>query len=65
MDRNLFSDKEYLSLEALDIRTFATEDSRGFLAKLSDGAIIDEVQRVPELLSYLQGYIDDYPRSDH
>ncbi len=37
------------------------DDPRGFLAQFTEGAIIDEVQRVPDLLSYLQGVIDDEP----
>lgn len=48
----------YVSLEDPDIRAFAAEGPRGFLADIADEAIIDEVQRVPELLSYLQGKVD-------
>ena len=59
--RDLFADHQYVSLEALDNRRFALEDPRAFLAGLAGGAIIDEVQRAPELLSYLQGVIDDDP----
>lgn len=59
--RSLFPDKPYVSLEAPDIRRFATEDPRGFLAGLSQGAILDEIQRVPELSSYLQGMVDADP----
>jgi predicted AAA+ superfamily ATPase len=57
--RELFSEKPYVSLEAPDIRSFATDDPRAFLARYPDGAILDEVQRAPELPSYLQGLIDD------
>jgi predicted AAA+ superfamily ATPase len=57
--RTVFPDKRYLSLENPDNRLFATEDPRGFLASYPDGAIFDEVQRVPELLSYIQGIVDD------
>ena len=56
--RLLRPDARYISLEDPDIRTFATEDPRGFLADTGDVAILDEVQRVPELLSYLQGVVD-------
>lgn len=59
--RDIFADHLYVSLEALDTRRFALEDPRAFLAGLAGGAIIDEVQRAPELLSYLQGIIDDDP----
>lgn len=59
--RAVFSDQPYTTLEAPDIRALATEDPRGFLAQFPNGAIIDEVQRVPDLLSYLQGIIDADP----
>jgi len=59
--RHVFADKPYVSLEAPDIRRFATEDPRGFLASVSTGAILDEIQRIPELTSYLQGMVDDDP----
>ena len=42
-------------------RAFAREDPRGFLAQFPRGAVLDEVQRVPDLLSYLQGIIDADP----
>ncbi len=60
--RAAFPDKPYLSLEPPDEREFARTDPRGFLARVPDGAIIDEVQRVPELLSYLQQLVDARPR---
>ena len=59
--RSLFARHPYVSLEALDARTFALEDPRAFLAGFAAGAIIGEVQRAPDLLSYLQGVIDDDP----
>ncbi len=60
--RTVFPEHRYVSLEALDTRAFATEDPRGFLARYPDGAIIDEVQRAPDLPAYLQGIIDADPR---
>ncbi len=48
----------YVTLEDPDTRQFAQQDPRGFLADIGDVAIIDEVQRVPDLLSYLQGIVD-------
>lgn len=45
-------------LEDPDQRRFALEDARGFLSKYPEGAILDEVQRNPELFSYLQGVVD-------
>ena len=50
------------SLEAPDVRGFALEDPRAFLAQFPKGAVIDEVQRTPDLPSYLQGMIDADPR---
>ena len=52
----------YVSLEDLQNRQEATEDPRGFLRRLedADGVILDEVQRCPDLFSYLQGAIDDH-----
>ena len=50
-----------MTLEAPDERAFATDDPRAFLAQFPEGAILDEVQRAPDLLSYLQGIIDDDP----
>ncbi len=51
--RSLFADKPYVTLESIDQRDFAHDDLRGFLKSYESGAIIDEVQRVPDLLSYL------------
>lgn len=60
--RGLFPALPYASLEAPDIRAFAVDDPRAFLAQYPRGAIIDEVQRVPHLPSYLQGLIDGDPK---
>lgn len=59
--RELFSTKDYVSLEDPDIRHFAINDPRAFLAKYKEGAILDEIQRAPELLSYLQTIVDADP----
>ena len=56
--RHAFPDYKYVSLEDPDIRLFATEDPRGFLATYPDKTIIDEAQRVPALFSYLQTHTD-------
>lgn len=55
----LFPKHPYASLEAADVRAFAIEDPVRFLAQFPEGAIIDEVQRVPDILSYLQVKIDE------
>lgn len=53
-----FPDYRRVSLEDLDNREFAAEDPRGFIATYPDKTIIDEVQRVPSLLSYFQTHTD-------
>ncbi len=58
----IFPKLPYSNLEAPDTRAFATDDPRAFLAQFPKGAIIDEVQRAPELPSYLQGIIDADPK---
>ncbi len=60
--RTLFPEKAYENLEAPDIAQFAKEDPRGFLQQHPHGAILDEIQRVPELLSYLQVIVDENPK---
>jgi predicted AAA+ superfamily ATPase len=60
--RAVFPRKAYVSLEPPDIRELARTDPRGFLADYPDGAIFDEIQRAPEILSYLQGLVDEDPR---
>lgn len=57
--KQVFKGKPYLSLENPETRNFALEDPRGFLASYPKGAILDEVQRAPELFSYLQEILDN------
>ena len=61
--RALFPRLPHVNLEAPDTRAFARDDPRAFLSAYPKGAILDEVQRVPELLSYLQPIIDANPVS--
>lgn len=56
--RKAFPTLKYANLEAPDVRRFAIEDPRGFLAAHSGGAILDEIQRAPELPSYIQTMVD-------
>lgn len=58
----VFPDHQYLSLEEIGARDYAQDDPRGFLREYSEGVVIDEVQRVPDLLSALQVEVD--ARSD-
>lgn len=48
-------------MEDLDIRQAVKLDPKGFLSQFQNGVIIDEVQHVPELLSYIQGIVDLNP----
>ena len=57
--RQTFPHLVYVNLEAPDQREFARSDPRAFLARLDKGTILDEIQRVPELLSYLQVLADE------
>lgn len=59
--RASFAAKPYVSLELPDVRDQALHDPRGLLRGLPDGAILDEVQRAPALLSYLQVDVDERP----
>ncbi|MCX5846800.1 MAG: ATP-binding protein [Deltaproteobacteria bacterium] len=58
LSKVLFSDRPYASLEDPDLRQAAQEDPRSFLGRFPDGAVLDEVQRCPDLLSYLQTIVD-------
>ncbi len=56
--RMAFPDKNYLSLESVDVREYARNDPREFLKNNREGAILDEIQYAPDLLSYLQTDVD-------
>lgn len=56
-----YPDRAYVSLETPNEREFAAEDPLGFLARFGDGAILDEIQRAPDLLSYIQPMVDEDP----
>ncbi|MCB1142434.1 MAG: ATP-binding protein [Leptospiraceae bacterium] len=58
LSRMLFPQKKYVTLENPDNREFAQVDPLGFLKEYENGAIIDEIQRCPDLASYLQGEVD-------
>lgn len=62
LTRLTFPDKPYVNLEAPDIREFAIQDPRGFLKGYPDGAILDEIQHVPDLVSYIQVMVDELGR---
>ncbi|MBK7203660.1 ATP-binding protein [Candidatus Amarolinea dominans] len=56
--RAAFPAMPYASLEEPDMRQIALTDPRGFLANYPAGAILDEIQHTPDLLSYIQGLVD-------
>ncbi|MGD2169471.1 MAG: ATP-binding protein [Chlamydiota bacterium] len=57
--RYAFPEKPYANLEELDTRNLAISDPRGFLDLYPEGAILDEIQRAPQLLSYIQARVDE------
>ncbi len=56
--RHLFSDRPYVNLEDIELRDYARSDPKGFLAQYQQGALIDEIQYAPILLSYIQVAVD-------
>jgi len=56
--KHIFSHLPYISLEDPDESQFAINDPRGFLKRFPKGAMLDEVQRTPQLFSYIQTEVD-------
>ena len=61
MLKHLFPDFKKFSLKDLNVRDFAQNDPVAFLNQTNEGMFIDEVQKVPDLLEYIQGIVDDNP----
>ena len=59
--KHLFPNFIKYTLEDLDVRNYAKSDPVAFLNQTEEGMILDEVHKVPELLSYIQGIADDHP----
>lgn len=57
--KEVFKKLPYISLENPDSKQRAENDPRSFLSNYPKGVILDEVQNVPELFSYIQGIVDD------
>lgn len=57
--KSLFQDWPYISLETPDVREKVQLNPRELFVKSGHKMVIDEVQRVPELLSYIQTIVDD------
>jgi predicted AAA+ superfamily ATPase len=56
-------ERPYASLEDPDLRQAALDDPRGFLERFPNGGVLDEVQRCPNLVSYLQSIVDGATRN--
>ena len=59
--KHLFPQMPKYSLKDVNIREYAEHDPIAFLHQHPDGMLIDEVQKVPQLLEYIQGIVDDNP----
>jgi predicted AAA+ superfamily ATPase len=62
--KTTFPEKPYVNFEQLDIRMQALEDPNGFLKRYPKGAIFDEIQEVPPILSYLLPFVDEIGEND-
>lgn len=60
--RETFPEKPYVNMESLHVRELATSDPVAFLEQYPEGAIFDEIQEVPTLLSYIQVRVDQSHR---
>ena len=58
---HIFPEYVRYSLEDLDVRSYAQSDPVAFLNQTENGMVLDEVHRVPDLLSYIQGIVDAHP----
>lgn len=61
--KEVFANKPYTNLELPEVRQLAEEDPQAFLAQYPEGAVIDEVQQVPMLLSYIQVIVDEHKQN--
>lgn len=61
--RQVFGNLPYFNLESPDTLEMISSDPRSFLRMNPQGAIIDEIQRAPQLMSYLQVTVDENSKS--
>ncbi len=61
--KGLLDTYQYCNLKAPETRELAADDPKGFLGQLKQKVILDEIQRLPELLSYIQVIVDENPRN--
>lgn len=59
--KHLFPEYKQYSMKDLHVRAFAEQDPVAFLSQHEEGMFIDEVQKVPILLDYIQGIVDNHP----
>ena len=59
--KHLFPDVPKYSLKDVNVREFAEHDPIAFLHQHPNGMFIDEIQKMPQLLEYIQGIVDDNP----
>ena len=59
--KHLFPEYKQYSMKDLHVRSFAENDPVAFLNQHPEGMFIDEVQKVPALLEYIQGIVDNHP----
>lgn len=62
--KSLYPNKVYVNLEEPDTRSMIEEDPRGFFSMHQDGMVLDEIQRSPQLLSYIQTIVDNHPKTE-
>lgn len=62
--RHMFPNYRYVSLESPDLQLQVREDPRGFFMDTQQNWILDEVQNVPQLFSYIQEMVDDPVRAN-
>jgi len=63
--KHLFPEVPRYSLKDINVREFAEHDPIAFLRQHPKGMFIDEVQKVPQLLEYIQGIVDDNPETQY
>lgn len=59
--KHLFPEFKRFSMKDVNVREFAENDPIAFLNQHKEGMLIDEIQKVPMLLDYIQGIVDDHP----
>ena len=59
--KHLFPDYKEFSMKDVHVRDYATNDPVAFLQQTTDGMFIDEVQKAPVLMEYIQGIVDRHP----